>query len=317
MSTKKKHRPKRLTEFEYQRRLEARKKRVERQKLEQIRMNREFNFGCLLFIMGMVLFFWLMFFHEEIFLIYFLILAVIFVTLCDKSGIRSFLFQHYPDSFPWADTLKAEYPERSFSMELAGTLSGYLVILMLTVQKLSVIWSVLWIICMGIGFYHILFHHHQYHFDDRSSGTFSVMFLFTPLLFFLSPDFHNHRWTKLFIILLAGGFLLMMILMLICNNSLNIFPALLFGFFVYTGFCMINQYFDFSEPVNYACTVEDKTYHSGKSSSYDIAVTDWKNPDDTVDIEVVRNQYDALEIGDTVTVAVCQGALHMEHYQLK
>jgi len=322
MSSHKKHKSKKLSEQEQFKRAEARRKRKERQKLEHIRANREFAVGLPLFIVGIILYFWLMIFHINSFLIYFSILAVLFVTLCDKSGIRSFLFRHYPDSFPWADTLKAEYPERSLSMESASTISGYLFILLIGVQKLSVLWSIFYIICIGIGFYHVVFRHHEYQFDRTSSksNTDSTLFLISPILLGMFLDFRNVRWTKFLIIFVISGFILMMILALIHSDTEighAFITATLFGFFLYTGFCMINQHFDFSEPVNYACTVENKTYHSGKTSSHDIDVTDWKNPDDTIDIQISKNQYDALEIGDTVTVSVYQGALHMEHYQLK
>ena len=318
MSRKYKHKVKKLSDTERLRRQEARKKRKERKKLEQIRSDREIRFGCILGILGFVLFFWLAAYHSTIWIIYFCLLMGIYVTLKDKSGIRNFLFRNYPDTFPWADSLKAQDSRKIFSMELATTLRGYVFILLFADLKPAFLWSVIWIICMGIGFYYAIFDYEIYRLDEKNSSM--IALIISPvLLAFFTGVMNNVRWSKMIIIFQLIGFILMLILAMIRSQAdlTNSFlTAFFFGCFLCTGFFLINQNFDFSEPVTHACIVVKKEYHSGKYAYHDINITDWNDSDDVVTVKISKTQYDAVKIGDTVNITVYPGALHAEHYQL-
>ena len=96
----------------------------------------------------------------------------------------------------------------------------------------------------------------------------------------------------------------------------SVVTALLAGFFLYSGFCMVNQ-LAFTNSTVYTCMIQEKNYYSGKYSYYEISVMDWNFSEDTISIRIPKTIYDNLEIGNTVKVSVQTGLLGMEYYELK
>lgn len=258
---------------------------------------------------------------SDIFLILLLAAVIIFIFLFDKSGIRDFVFKHYPDSFPFAEKIKSHNPERAVLMELASTFSYYSLILILLEHKFSFVWTIIWLVCIITGFYYILTDgSEKYSLEKGAEFEDSAMFLFITPAFVFLQSIINIRINYVMILFTAvcctavtfiyavshkGNFscvILVFIVSAICTSS---------------GFLAVNKNLDFSEPREIILTVQDKDSFSGKSTSYYIYTQDWNNSGESIDIQVHRDIYYELENGDSVIIEIYKGSLGTEHYYYK
>ncbi|MDE7097645.1 MAG: PRA1 family protein [Ruminococcus sp.] len=318
MSKRKHRRKKQLSDEEKEHRRQLAEKRKERQKLEKKRMIAEFSAVTLTGIIFLAIMILSAIFNPKLLVIFLIAVAVIFILLLDQSGIRSFLFRWYPDKFVFAEELKEHDTKRSVPMQLASTISWYMFMLMLFSH--SSIFSVIWLICVGVGLYYMLTDE-RYSLEKGAKYECSLLYLLLTPIYVLIMVMYNVRITKPFIVFTAVFTVIFSLIYAVCiHNGNKIYTRLIYGIIVSvacasSGFLLINKNLDFSEPHQYRLTVEDKDYSSGRSSTYYIYTQDWKNPDKLLDIKVNRDKYYELEIGDSVIIEAYNGTFNAEHYE--
>lgn len=320
MSKRKHRRKKQISDEEKERRRQLAEQRKERQKLEKKRMIAEFSAVILIGIIFLAIMILSAIFYEKLLLIFFITISAVAIFLFDESGIRSFLFRHYPDRFIFADYLKNHDTKRAVPMQLASTISWYMFMLMLFSSRS--IFSVIWLICIGVGLYYMLTTE-EYSLEKGAKYSCSVLFLLiTPMLLSVAL-MYNVRITKPFIVFTAVFTVIFSIIYAVCvHNGNKIYTRLIYGIIVSvactsSGFLLINKNLDFSEPHEYRLTVEDKDYSSGRTTTYYIYTQDWNNPSELIDIKVNRDKYYELEIGDSVIIETYNGTFGAEHYEYK
>ncbi|MGN1481567.1 hypothetical protein [Porcipelethomonas sp.] len=254
--------------------------------------------------------------------VYIVAADILFISFNDKSGIRSFVFRRYPDNFIFAEYLKSCDKKRAFPMEIANTVGCYSSVLSLIWHKLSAFWTVIWIICIIVGFYYIITDtDFKYTFNKTSDYMDSSLFLmFTPLymgLFHLENIDFNKKiavFTIAICAVITGLFLLF-------SSSYNEKTSLIFDTMLFSALCgaavflSVNQNMDFSQPQVHTTEIADKNYVSGKYSSYGISFTDWNDSQAMINIHIDSVSYNQLEIGDSVVIEEYKGALGMKYYK--
>lgn len=310
-------RKKQISLEEKERRRQLAEERKERQKLEKKRNIRDaiaITLGIILFSVILIL---SAIFNEKLLLIFFIASAVILTLMLDQSGIRSFIFRWYPDRFLFADELKKHDPNRAVPMQLASTTGWFTFMLMLFSRH--IIFSVIWMICIGVGLYYMLTDE-RYSLEKGAKYECSMLYLLITPIYVLIMVIYNVRITMPFIAFTALFTLIFSIIYAIhIYNGNQIFTRIIYGIIVSamcasSGFLLINKSLDFSEPHEYRLTVEDKDYSSGRSTTYYIYTQDWDNPSELIDIKVDSDIYHELEIGDSVIIEMHSGSLGAEYY---
>lgn len=319
MSKRKYRRKKPISAIEKERRKILAQKRKERKKLEKRRCIKEFITIAILCILILTVI--ILSAVSDIFLILLLAIIIIFIFICDKSGMRAFVFSHYPENFPFAENLKKYNSDRAVPMELASTFSYYALILIIFEHKLSFFWTIIWLVCITTGWYYILTDgDEKYALEKEAEFDDSTLFLLITPIWVLFETFRNIRMNYSIVLFTA----------ICCLTITNIYAVLHRGKFsraglvfifsaacAFSGFLAVNKNVDFSEPKELTVTMQNKDSFSGKNSSYYIFTSDWKNPDELIDIQVNYDTYHELENGDKVIIEIYNGSLGIEHYYYK
>ncbi|MDE5569708.1 MAG: hypothetical protein K2J47_03580 [Ruminococcus sp.] len=322
MSRRKHKRRKPISAEEKERRRQLAKERKKRQKLEKKRNIRDaiaITLGIILFSVILIL---SAIFNEKLLLIFFIASAVILTLLLDQSGIRSLIFRWYPDRFLFADYLKKHDTERAVPMQLANTISWCMFMLIIFEIRYKYIWTIIWLICIGVGLYYMLTTE-EYSLEKGAKYECSVLFLLITPTFLLLAVINNVRITIPFIAFTAVFTVIFSIIYAIhIYNGNQVFTRIIYGIIVLSmcassGFLLINKNLDFSEPKNYTLVIEDKDYSGGKNTTYYIYTQDWNTPNELIDIKVNSDIYHSLEIGDSVIIETHSGSLKAEHYNYK
>lgn len=319
MSKRKCRRKKPISAIEKERRKILAQKRKERKKLENRRCIKEFITVAVLCILILAVI--ILSAVSDIFLILLLLIIIIFIFICDKSGMRAFVFRQYPENFPFAENLKNHNSDRAIPMELASTFSYYALILIILEHKFSFIWTIIWLTCVIIGWYYILTDgSEKYSLEKRAEFENSTLFLLITPAWVLLENFRNIRMNYSILLFTA----------ICCLTITNIYAVLHRGKFsrttlififsavcAFSGFLAVNKNLDFSKPKEITVTIQNKDSFSGKNSSYYIYTSDWKNPDELIDIQVNYDTYHELESGNKVIIEIYNGSLGIEHYYYK
>lgn len=317
MSKRKHKRRKPISLEEKERRRQLAEERKERQKLEKKRLIAEVIVGTLTGIIFLAIMILSAIFKPKLLLIFFIASAVILTLLLDQSGIRSLVFCWYPDRFLFADYLKKHDTERAVPMQLASTTGWYMFMLMLFSQHS--IFSVIWLICIGVGLYYMLTDE-RYSLEKGAKYECSLLYLLITPIYVLIMVIYNVRITMPFIAFTALFTLIFSIIYAIhIYHGNQVFTRIIYGIIVSalcasSGFLLINKNLDFSEPKSYTLKIEDKEYYSGKNTTYYIYIQDWTNPSELIDIKVSSDEYHELEIGDSVIIETHSGSLGAEYY---
>ena len=258
---------------------------------------------------------------SDIFLIFLLTYIIIFIFMFDKSNIRDFVFRHYPENFPFAEKIKNHNPERAVLMEIASTFSYYVLILIILEHKFKFIWTIIWLICIIIGFYYILTDgSERYSLEKGAEFEDSTLFLFITPIWVLLETFQNIRMNYSIVLFTAICCLTITIIYAVSHKEKFSRVTLVFivsAVCAFSGFLAINKNLDFTEPHELTLIVENKKHFSGKTSTYYIYTSDWKNPSELIDIQVNSDIYHELENGDKITIEIYNGSLGIEHYYYK
>lgn len=330
MSTKKNYRRRKsLSPKELERRRIAREQRKERKRRKQRQFMKQFWAGVVIFIL--LIGFGILFgcltvqYDSNALVIYLGVVFALYVFLSDRSGIRSFAFQHYPGHWLFSDALKKE-PEsqRSLPVELARTFGYISMIPLIADMPPDALWAVIWSVCILIGFYYVAADP-RYSLAERSAFDDSIIFVCFSAVLCLK-FFRNFRMNEGYIAFTIIGCAIVLLLFLGTYGIQKdkILPAIITLIFTWLCFSamfpMLNKHLDFSEPRQISAIVEEKQYQhsSGRysTSSYYIYVDDWAVSGELIDIQVTKTQYDAVSVGDRICIAVAPGALGAEHYQL-
>ena len=322
MSKRKHKRRKPISAEEKERRRQLAEERKERQKLEKKRLTIE----VIVITLIIILFFGVLalsaIFSPKLLLIFFIVSAVILTLLLDQSGIRNLIFRWYPDRFLFADYLKNHDTERAVPMQLANTISWGMFMLIIFEIRYKYIWTIIWLICIGVGLYYMLTTE-EYSLEKGAKYECSVLFLLITPTFLLLAEIYNVRITIPFIAFTAVFTVIFSIIYAVqVYHGNQVFARIIYGIIVLSmcassGFLLINKNLDFSEPKSYTLVIEDKDYSGGKNTTYYIYTQDWNNPDELIDIKVNSDTYHSLEIGDSVIIETHSGSLGMEHYEYK
>lgn len=320
MSKRKHKRRKPISAEEKERRRQLAEERKERQKLEKKRNIRDaiaITLGIILFSVILIL---SAIFNEKLLLIFFIASAVIITLMLDQSGIRSFIFRWYPDRFLFADYLKKHDAERAVPMQSASTIGWYA--FMLTLFSRRSIFSVIWLICIGVGLYYMLTDE-RYSLEKGAKYECSMLYLLITPIYVLIMVIYNVRITMPFIAFTVVFIVVFNIVYAIgINHGNQNYSRIFYGIIVSalcasSGFLLINKNLDFSEPHEYRLTVEDKDYSGGRSTTYYIYTQDWYNPTELIDIKVDSDIYHKLEIGDSVIIETHSGGMGAEYYEYR
>ncbi len=103
------------------------------------------------------------------------------------------------------------------------------------------------------------------------------------------------------------------------KNSVKTTVAVIFGtltisvLVIFGTLCSINYTFDTSEPIKVSYKISDKYRSSStRSTYYKITIDcDWKENE----LLVTRRIFDKYEVGDTITMYLCDGALKHDYYE--
>lgn len=319
MSKRKHRRKKQISADEKERRQQLAKKRKERQKREKQQMIAEATIITIIGIIFLTVIILSVIFNPKLLLIFFIIISALAIILFDQSGIRSFLFRWYPDSFIFADELKSHDTDRALPMQLASTTGWAMFMLMLFIHNR--IFSVIWLICVVVGLYY-MFIREEYSLDDGEYNGSVLFILITPMFLFLR-EIANIRITSAFIAFTVIFTVVYSIAYAFrVHNGNQSYKRIIWGIIIVafcssTGFMLINRNINFAEPHEYRLTIEDKDYSGGKSTTYYIYTQDWNNPSELINIAVDSDTYHSLEIGDRVIIETYSGSLGMEHYEYK
>lgn len=318
--SKRNHRHKKtVSAIEKERRKILAQKRKERKKLEKRRCIKEFIAIAVLCILIFAVI--ILSAVSDIFLILLLAIIIIFIFICDKSGIRAFVFSNYPDSFPFAESLKKYNPDRALPMELASTLSYYALILIIFENKFSFIWTIIWLVCIITGWYYILTDSSEkYSLEKGAEFENSTLFILITPIWVLLENLRNVRINHNIVLFTVICCLIITFIYTVSHKGNFSRTSLVFIFSAvcaFSGFLSINKNFDFSQPKEITLVIQDKDISRGKSSSYYIYTSDWQNPDELIDIQVNYDIYNNLENGDKVTIEIYNGSLGIEHYHYK
>lgn len=251
---------------------------------------------------------------------------VLAIFIFDSSGIRSFVFRHYPDRLPLAELLKSDDTPNRRMIELCRTVSFLAVWAMLFVRQLQYVWTLVWILSMLTAFGYILFdektvllRESRARKDDLTSA--SVILLFTsPVLFlFLYRNTFFTPGIGVFVLAFTAvvtGLYLVVAARKISGVRLGELGVFVIGAaaFAFMGVVQVNRAFDFSEPATYTVAVEDMYFYVGKNSSYTIYVENWTGEDGTVSVDVSSNVYHTIAVGDEVIISEHSGALGIRYY---
>lgn len=332
---KKKYKMKKpLTPEEQERRRILREKREERKRLEKRKsLVKFFGYaGIFLLIAGGFCGFGIYdgMHDTDYFMYYFTAVLAAGALLCDNSGIRSFVFSRFPDRFFFSGWLRRPDGGQCRIVELCKTLSYYSVIadLFLLVihassKKTSFIIAAVWLICVLISVFYLIFDEYTaIRPDDTpknglSSAGETVLFTSLAMLIFTSE---NYFISKGFVIFAIVFIVVSTVLFLLISPTWHEHKDYIFlfilsvGAFAVSGYFTVNECFDFSEPQEYTVTVVDKDYFSGKNTTYTLYVEDWHGGENTVDVDVGRDTYRSIEIGERIVVKEYDGALGMEYY---
>lgn len=317
MSKRKHRRKKPISEEEKERRRQLAEKRKERQKREKRQLTAELITGTLIGIIFLGVTILSAIFKPDFLLIFYVVISALAIFLFDQSGIRSFLFSWYPDSFIFADELKSHDTNRALPMQLAST-TGWTMFMLLLFSR-NRIFTAIWLICVGVGLYY-MFTREEYSFDDGEYKGSAGFLLITPT-FLCFAEIYNVRITVSFIAFTVAFTAIYNIAYAVrVYHGNQSYKSVIWGIIVTvlcasTSFLLINSTFDFSEPHEYSLTIEDKDYSGGKRTAYYIYTQDWQNPAEQIDIKVNSDAYRSLEKGDTVIIETYSGSLGMEHYE--
>lgn len=173
----KRHKP--LSEYEIQRRHELRVKH----ELERKKRMRLFWIEAAVLLIVLLLFFIGIFvvdyyFEENAMITYIAVLIIAFAVITDRSGLRKIIFRYYPENFLFGNYLKKSYPQRAFLMELSRTASYFSLSLIILCKRLSVLWTIINIICVLIGYVFVLTDRDdKYTFNKSSDFSDTTIFL--------------------------------------------------------------------------------------------------------------------------------------------
>lgn len=92
------------------------------------------------------------------------------------------------------------------------------------------------------------------------------------------------------------------------------FIALVFGF---GSTYMANVLFDTTTPQHYQATVLKKHTSSGKTTTYHLTVTPWGPRPENDDVSVTSDYYKQIQPGDSVTIRVSPGFLHVPWFTVE
>lgn len=313
-------RKKQISLEEKERRRQLAEERKERQKLEKKRLIAEATASTLIIIIFSAIMVLSAIFNPKLLLIFFIAVSVAAILLFDESGIRNFIFHWYPDRFLFADYLKRHDTERAVPMQLASTTGWFTFMLMLFSRRS--IFSVIWLICIGVGLYYMLTDE-RYSLEKGAKYECSLLYLLLTPIYVLIMVINNVRITMPFIAFTAVFIVVFNIVYAIgINHGNQNYSRIFYGIIVSalcasSGFLLINKSLDFSEPHEYRLTVEDKDYSGGRNTTYYIYTQDWDNPSELIDIAVDSDIYHELEIGDSVIIETHSGSLKAEHYNYK
>lgn len=332
---KKKYKMKKpLSPKEQERRRQLRAMREERKRLEKKKSRKKFwgYAGFFILIIGAFVGFVIFdVMHDtDIFMYYVAALLALGALLCDNGGIRSFIFCRFTDKFFFSDWIKRPNDGQCRTVEFCKTFSYYAVIVKLSLlifkisaKKNSFIIAAVWLICVLVTVFYLIFD------DDTpirpgdspknglsSAGT-TVLLTSLGMLFFTSENFFVSRGLVIFTIVFTAAATVLFLAVSTTwheHKDYIFLFALSVGIFAFSGFCVANEAFDFSEPREYTVMIVDMDYVSGRSSSYDLYVQDWHGGGEPVDIDVSSDTYRSLAVGDRIIVREYGGALGMEYF---
>ena len=258
--------------------------------------------------------------RPDVFRIYLAALTACVILLLDHSGLRSLLMRLYPEEIPFSAFLKRQDRHRSRLMESAATVCCYTMLLMRLVPSLMRVWTLIWSICIVIGFCYIL-RGGVYAWDRHAEGSLTTLFVLAAgLLGMMSLEPVNYLSYGRLLLFIAVPSVAAGVLYLLFARSkepvagacITLFSAALCAFAM-TG--MVNTVYDGAPAASYSVTVTDKrsSYHNKGGYSYYLRT---EHAGDLPDAEfsVSADIYRQTEPGDTVTLRSYSGALGIPYY---
>lgn len=166
--------------------------------------------------------------------------------------------------------------------------------------------------------------------DARKSAypSLQVAVIFTCILMMAKgvSSYKLYMFDKLIEYVLGGTVLLFVMVYFIAYtgrqngvNKKNVLVALFFLFAMYSYGCVVffNCHYDQSKPRVLRLQVTDKRVYKGKSTSYYITTGPWGKFTESEEISISSEEYNKIQINDTVTIYLYNGRLAIPWYYLE
>jgi hypothetical protein len=246
--------------------------------------------------------------------------GTLYTIFDDKSGLREWLLKYF-SSHHKRKSDKSKYDKRS---ELYKTLSYFCLLLTWLVPHVGIVTLGLLILFPLLAVIRSFRCPERVHFDSHNKRnlTPTAEALLIPGTFMLIWIINNQQYSRT-VWLYSGIFAsIWIILFFIFNQEYKEKITVALGFIVcivifsFGAICNVNREYDFHPAKQYIETVTDKHISSGKSQICYATVTPWSGEHDDIEIQVDRDTYKKLEIGERVYIVTFQGALGIGWYDL-
>ncbi len=250
-----------------------------------------------------------------------LLVAGIAYTVCsDKSGLRDWLLPHFSSHRRYKQN-RAEYDRQS---ELYKTLSYFSLLLTWLVPHVGIVSLGLLILIPLLAIIRCFLYSGSTFFGAHNKGELSPTAdaLLMSGLFMCIWTINNQQYSRL-VWLYSGIFAsIWIILFLVFNQEYKEKITVVLGFIVciaifsFGAVCNVNREYDFHTPKQYIETVTDKNVSGGKSQTCYATVTPWPGKQENTEIQIDRDTYKKIEVGEKVYIIVYEGALGIGWYDL-
>jgi hypothetical protein len=243
-----------------------------------------------------------------------------YIIYDDKSGLREWLEKHYSSQRkPKLNLLKYDqrselYKTLSFIFLLTTWLVPYIGVVTL---GLSILIPLLTVI-RSFRYPRII----PFGSQNKRSLTPIASALLIPGLFMCLCIINSQEYTYT-VWLYSGIFAsFWIILFLVFNQEYKEKITVALGFIVciaifsFGAVCNVNREYDFHTPNQYIETVTDKHISSGKSQLSYVTVTPWPDKQDNTEIQIDRQTFEKIGIGQKVYIVTYPGALGIGWYGL-
>lgn len=261
---------------------------------------------------------WLMPSHWLAILI--LVGGVVYTISEDKSGIRDWLLKYFPSRHK-RRSKKRIYDQRS---ELYKTLSYFCLLLTWLVPRIDIISLGLLVLIPLLSVIRSFWYPSLAPFNSHNKRelTPTADALLMTGLFMCIWTINNQQYSRL-VWLYSGIFAsIWIVLFLIFNQEYKEKITIALGFIVciaifsFGAVCNVNREYDFHTPKQYIETVADKNISGGKSQTCYATVTPWSGKQENTEIQIDRETFKKLKVGDKVHIIVFEGALGIGWYDL-